>query len=56
MQECMRLQGVLESDFPGWEQVISPRQMGHTAGNAMSVCVLTRIMRSVLVALGMPVQ
>lgn len=56
VQECMRLQGVLESDFPGWEQVISPRQMGHIAGNAMSVCVLTRIMRSVLVALGMPVQ
>ena len=56
VQECMRLQGVLDSDFPMWEQVISYRQMGHITGNAMSVCVLARIMQNVLVALGLPVK
>ena len=55
-QEMMALQGVDPEMFPGWEQVISAAQMGKICGNAMSLCVLERVMRAAFVALGILVK
>ena len=56
VEELMRAQGVLDSHhFPGWQRVISQRQMGHICGNAICVPVLANIIRRVLLALGKPV-
>ena len=52
MQELMALQGFRESDLPSWRNHMSERQMGTLLGNAMTLTVMTRVMRSVLGSLG----
>lgn len=51
-EELMALQGMHASAFKNWESVLSKRSMGKVIGNAMSVCVLERVLRGVLVSLG----
>ena len=53
--EIMRLQGVSASRFDGWENVISERQMGKLAGNAMTVTILARIAARMFCSMGYPV-
>lgn len=51
-EELMALQGMHVSAFKDWESVLNKRRMGKVIGNAMSVCVLERVLRGVLVSLG----
>ena len=52
MEELMKLQGMQPEWLPGWETVVSHRQMGKLVGNAMTVTLMERIMRKVFLSLG----
>ncbi len=54
--ELMRLQGADEAMLAGWEDVISPQQMGHIVGNAMTVPILAGIIRSIMISMSLPVR
>lgn len=56
MPELMRLQGMDQERMPGWEAVVSERQMGHIVGNAINVQLFARLLRQVLLTIGRPVR
>ena len=56
MPELMRLQGMDPERMPGWEAVVSERQMGHIVGSAINVKLSARWMREVLLTIGRPVK
>ena len=57
MSEMGRLQGVeIDLAFPNWRCLISPRQMGFIIGNAMTVTLMQRVTRRVLLSMGREVR
>ncbi len=54
--ELMKLQGANEAMLHGWENVISPHQMGHIVGNAMTVPIVAGIIRNIMISMCLPVR
>ena len=54
--DLMKLQGMDPSLFLGWDELISQRQMGGMIGNAMTLPIMYRIMRSLFISVGIPVD
>ncbi|CAK0850134.1 unnamed protein product, partial [Prorocentrum cordatum] len=52
--DMMRLQGVDENMFAGWDEILSPRQMGSLIGNAMCQSIVERVLRGIYLSLGVP--
>jgi site-specific DNA-cytosine methylase len=56
IEEMMKLQGMCPENLSGWEEVISPRQMGAIIGNAMTVQIVSRLFRQMCLAFGWAVR
>ena len=55
LADMARLQGVPAQDIEGWDSVVSAPQLGGIIGNAIPICLMERVLHSVLKSLGHPV-
>ena len=52
VEDFLKLHGVPPSSYAGWADMVSPQTMREMCGNAMSLSVVRRLVRAVLVARG----